>query len=220
MRKLELIKNGIFGENPVLRLVLGTCPVLAVSITAMGGVGMGIASTIVLIISNMLISSLRKVIPDTVRIPAYITIIAGAVTAIQMLVKAFVPVLDNLLGIYLPLIVVNCIILGRAEMFASKNTVVDSFFDALGMGLGFTAALFFMSSLRELVGSGTWFGLRIIPEAYTIGIMTLPPGGFLLYGCIIALLTALLAKRGKKLMVQNHCMNCQDCAGCEEVSKI
>lgn len=221
MKKLSLVKNGILDENPVLRLVLGTCPTLAITTSALNGVGMGLAATFVLIGSNIAISALRKVIPDKVRIPAYITLIAGFVTIVQMITEAFLPALYSALGIYLPLIVVNCIILGRAEMFASKNPVADSFFDAVGMGLGFTATLLVMGTVRELLGAGTWFGIRIIPEGYGIGILTMPPGGFFVFGMIMALLTAMLAKKGKKLdMSQNKCLGCEGCEACaQEESK-
>ena len=213
--KFKLIKNGILDENPVLRLVLGTCPTLAISVSVKAGLGMGLAATFVLICSNVVISALRKVIPDKVRIPAYITVIASFVTLVEMLMHAFLPALYASLGIYLSLIVVNCIILGRAEMFASKNPVADSFFDGLGMGLGFTAALLVTSAIRELSGYGTLMGLRIIPEAYTIPIMTSAPGGFFTFGLLIALLTALLARRGKKLLKnENNCLGCEGCSAC------
>lgn len=218
--KLKLVKNGLIDENPTLRLVLGTCPTLAISVSVLGALGMGIAATFVLICSNAAISAMRNIIPQRVRIPAYITIIAGFVTVIEMLMEAFLPSLYNTLGIYLSLIVVNCIILGRAEMFASKNPVVDSALDGLGMGLGFTLALFTMSTIREIIGSGTWMGLRLFPEQYAIGIMVKSPGGFFTFGCLIALLTALLAKRGKKLIKsENKCMGCPNCANCEEANK-
>ncbi len=218
--KLKLITNGIFNENPVLRLVLGTCATLAISTSVINGLGMGAAATFVLIGSNMVISALRKVIPDKVRIPAYITIIAGFVTVIQMLIRAFVPSLYDALGIFLPLIVVNCIILGRAEMFANKNTVIDSMCDGIGMGLGFTLTLFVMGTIRELLGKGTWCGLRVIPEQYTIGIITLPPGGFFVFGVVIALLTALLArKRPDKKEPLSECGNCGSCGLCAGAGK-
>ncbi|MEE1240100.1 MAG: electron transport complex subunit E, partial [Acutalibacteraceae bacterium] len=153
--------NGLIKENPVLRLVLGTCPTLAVTTAAINGIGMGLAATMVLVCSNVVISLLRNVIPDKVRIPAYITIIAGFVSVVQMLVKAFLPDIDKALGIYLPLIVVNCIILARAEMFASKNSVVPSILDGLGMGIGFTAVLTLMGAIRELLGAGTIFSLPV-----------------------------------------------------------
>ena len=153
--KLKILTNGFLNENPVLRLVLGTCPTLATSTMASNGIGMGLAATFVLLCSNVVISALRKVIPDQVRIPCYITVIAGFVSVVQMLVKAFVPALDASLGVYLPLIVVNCIILGRAEMFASKNGIVDSALDGIGMGIGFTITLTIMGTIREILGSGT-----------------------------------------------------------------
>ncbi len=219
-KKIKLITNGLFNENPVLRLVLGTCPTLAISVSATGGLGMGLAATFVLICSNMAISALRKVIPDKVRIPAYITIIAGFVTIIQMLIEAYSQALNDMLGIYLPLIVVNCIILGRAEMFASKNPVLDSALDGLGMGLGFTLTLTCMGVIRELIGAGTVFGARVFPEDFAVKIMTMSPGGFFTFGCMIALLTAVMQKRGKSLtMSQNKCLGCPDCANCEEVNK-
>ncbi|MEM5781482.1 MAG: electron transport complex subunit RsxE, partial [Lawsonibacter sp.] len=155
-RKMRILTNGILAENPVLRLVLGTCPTLAVTTMASNGIGMGLAATFVLLCSNIAISALRKIIPDQVRIPAYITLIAGFVSVVQMIVKAYVPSLDKALGVYLPLIVVNCIILGRAEMFASKNSVVDSALDGIGMGIGFTITLTIMGTIREILGSGTW----------------------------------------------------------------
>ena len=162
MKKTEILTNGLVKENPVLRLVLGTCPTLAVTTAAMNGIGMGLAATFVLICSNVVISACRKIIPDKVHIPAFITIIAGFVSVVQMLVKAYAPALDSALGVYLPLIVVNCIILGRAEMFACKNNVVDSALDGLGMGIGFTLTLFVMASIREILGAGTFFGIELI----------------------------------------------------------
>ena len=151
--KLKVFSNGLLKENPSLRLVLGTCPTLAVTTLAVNGLGMGLAATFVLVCSNIAISALRKIIPDKVRLPAYITVIATFVTVLQMLVKAFVPALDSALGIFLPLIVVNCIILGRAEMFASKNSIGLSALDGLGMGLGFTGTLVVMGSVREVLVS-------------------------------------------------------------------
>ena len=180
--------KGIVKENPVLCLVLGTCPALAVTTSASGAIGMGVAATLVLLCSNVAISLLRRVIPSTVRIPAYITLIAAFVTVVQMLVKAFAPAIDESLGIFLPLIVVNCIILGRAEMFASKNRVLPSALDALGMGVGFTAALLLMGMIRELFGAGTLFGVTVMPSFYTpITVFVLPAGGFFVFGLLIAL---------------------------------
>lgn len=180
--------KGIVKENPVLCLALGTCPTLAVTTSASGAIGMGVAATLVLLCSNVVISLLRNVIPKTVRIPAYITLIATFVTVVQMLVKAFAPDIDESLGIFLPLIVVNCIILGRAEMFASKNRVLPSALDALGMGVGFTAALLLMGMIRELFGAGTLFGVTVMPSFYTpITVFILPAGGFFVFGLLIAL---------------------------------
>lgn len=198
MNKLANLTKGIIKENPVLVLVLGTCPTLATSTQAQNAIGMGIAATVVLICSNMAISALRKIIPDMVRIPSYIVVIAGFVSVVQMLVKAYMPALDSALGIYLPLIVVNCIILGRAEMYASKNGVIDSAIDGLGMGIGFTFALLLMATIREICGAGTWFGMRIIPEGYQISIMTLAPGGFFVFGSLIALVAKLSKGRANQ----------------------
>lgn len=184
----KTLTNGILKENPVLRLVLGTCPTLAVTTMAENALGMGAAATFVLIGSNLVISLLRKIIPDKIRIPAYITVIAGFVTVVQMIVKAYAPEIDAQLGIYLPLITVNCIILARAEMFANKNTVLASVLDAVGMGIGFTAALLAMGCIRELVGNGTLFGTAVTQgHIEPMLIMILPPGGFFVFGILIAL---------------------------------
>ena len=211
--KLKILTNGILNENPVLRLVLGTCPTLATSTMASNGIGMGLAATFVLVCSNIVISALRKVIPDQVRIPCYITVIAGFVSVVQMLVKAFVPALDSALGVYLPLIVVNCIILGRAEMFASKNGVFDSALDGLGMGIGFTITLTLMATIREILGSGTWmsgldgilpflpkgFAIQVLPEAIDpFTIMTSAPGGFFIFGVLMAGATWLTTRPKKE----------------------
>ena len=188
MNKRQNLLKGIIKENPVLVLVLGTCPTLAVTTNVMSALGMGAAATVVLLCSNIVISALRKVIPDKVRIPCYIVLIAGFVTMVQMLVKAFAPALDEALGIYLPLIVVNCIILGRAEMFANKNKVIDSAIDAVGMGAGFTLALLLMATIREVLGNGTWLGIEIpILADNNISIMTMAPGGFLVFCILIAI---------------------------------
>ena len=196
--KLSILLDGIIKENPVMVLVLGTCPTLAVTTSVANGFGMGISAMAVLICSNFVISLLRKVIPDKVRIPCYIVLIAGFVTMVQFMLQAFVPSLYASLGLFIPLIVVNCIILGRAEMFASKNTVFDSVLDGIGMGLGFTLALVLMGTVREVLGSGTWLGMRIIPESIpTMGIMTLAPGGFLVYAVIMACVRHLTSVRHK-----------------------
>jgi len=196
--KLSILLDGIIKENPVMVLVLGTCPTLAVTTSVANGFGMGISAMAVLICSNFVISLLRKVIPDKVRIPCYIVLIAGFVTMVQFMLQAFVPSLYASLGLFIPLIVVNCIILGRAEMFASKNTVFDSILDGIGMGLGFTLALVLMGTVREVLGSGTWLGMRIIPESIpTMGVMTLAPGGFLVYAVIMACVRHLTTVRHK-----------------------
>ncbi len=214
MKKLRILLAGIIKENPVLVLILGTCPTLAVSTQASNAIGMGLAATVVLLCSNIAISALRKLIPDNVRIPCYIVLIAGFVTVVQMLVKAYAPELDESLGIFLPLIVVNCIILGRAEMFANKNTVLDSALDGIGMGLGFTLALLVMAIIREVLGSGTIFGVAIpFLENKTIAIMTLAPGGFFVYGCMIALINKL--SNGKAIKKKDFgCMGCPSAAAC------
>ena len=211
--KLKILTNGILAENPVLRLVLGTCPTLAVTTMASNGIGMGLAATFVLLCSNVVISALRKIIPDQVRIPAYISVIAGFVSVVQMLVKAFVPSLDASLGVYLPLIVVNCIILGRAEMFASKNNVLDSALDGIGMGIGFTITLTIMGSIREILGAGTWmagldgllpflpagFKIQILPASIDpFSLMTSAPGGFFVYGILMAAAVYLTTPKAPK----------------------
>ena len=194
-----VLTNGIIKENPVLRLVLGTCPTLAVTTAVSNAIGMGVAATVVLICSNIVISALRKIIPDKVHLPCYITIIATFVTVVQMVVKAYAPALDTALGVYLPLIVVNCIILGRAEMFACKNNVFASALDGVGMGIGFTLALILMASVRELIGNGSWMGITIIPESVDrLTIMTSAPGGFFTFGCLMALVVWFETKREKK----------------------
>ena len=213
MSKAQIFLKGLIKENPVLVLILGTCPTLAVSTNVMSALGMGAASTIVLLCSNIVISALRKVIPDKVRIPCYIVLIAGFVTMVQMLVKAFAPALDEALGIYLPLIVVNCIILGRAEMFANKNTVIDSAIDGLGMGIGFTLALFLMATIREVLGSGSWLGFSIpVLSDNNISIMTMAPGGFLVFGILIAIVNKISGgKNAKKSFGCAGCPSAQVC---------
>ncbi|MBQ0110684.1 MAG: electron transport complex subunit E [Oscillospiraceae bacterium] len=211
---LKTLKNGIIDENPTLRLVLGTCPTLAITTQAFNGIGMGLAATFVLVCSNIMVSLLRKVIPDKVRIPCYITIIASFVTVLQMIVKAFLPEIDKALGIYLPLIVVNCIILARAEMFAAKNTPIVAAVDGLGMGIGFTVVLTVMGMIRELLGAGTVFGLPVLSGVLPpMLIFILPPGGFFVFGVLIALANALSRKNGKKVKESFECDgNCAACA--------
>lgn len=219
MKKLRILIDGILKENPVLVLILGTCPTLAISTQASNAIGMGLAATAVLVLSNIAISALRKVIPDNVRIPCYIVLIAGFVTVVQMLVKAYAPALDESLGIYLPLIVVNCIILGRAEMFANKNTVWDSTLDGIGMGLGFTLALFVMAAIREILGSGTFFGNPIpVLIDNNISIMILAPGGFFVYGCMIAAVNKL--SNGKAIKKKEFgCMGCPSASACGKLAQ-
>ena len=214
MSKISTLTNGILKENPTLVLVLGTCPTLALTTQASNAIGMGIAATLVLLCSNMAISALRKVIPDNVRIPCYIVLIAGFVTVVQMLVEAYAYPLYKSLGIYLPLIVVNCIILGRAEMFASKNTVADSALDAIGMGIGFTLALLAMATIREIFGSGSWFGMSVPFFSETpITILAQAPGGFFVFGCLIALVNKVT--KGKAIKKKEFgCAGCPSAASC------
>ena len=215
---LHEFTKGIIKENPVLRLVLGTCATLAVTTAASNAIGMGLATTFVLVCSNAAISLLKKVIPDKVRIPAYITLIAGFVTIVQMLVKGFVPSLDKALGVFLPLIVVNCIILGRAEMFASKNAVLPSILDGLGMGVGFTATLLAMGIIRELLGAGTVFGIPILSGFMDpIIIFLLPPGGFFVFGLLIAI-AGKLSEEGKAPETMG-CASCPLAASCSKVQE-
>ncbi|MBR7081303.1 MAG: electron transport complex subunit E [Oscillospiraceae bacterium] len=216
-RKLNILANGIFKENPVLILILGCCSVLAISITVSGALGMGAALTFVLVGANVVISLLRKIIPDKVRIPCYIVVIATFVTIVEMVVEAFLPSLYEALGVFLALIVVNCIVLGRAEMFANKNTVADSFFDGLGMGIGYTVVIVAIAVFRELIGSGTIWGYRIIPEGYQIGIVKQTPGGFFCFGAAMALLVYFMNKKGKKFDPRIGCDGkCGNCGlGCK-----
>ena len=226
--KLLLTWRGVIKENPTFVLVLGMCPTLGTTTSAENGFGMGVATMAVLIMSNMVISLIKNFIPDKVRIPAYITIIAGFVTVVQMLVKAFAPTINNSLGIYLPLIVVNCIILGRAEMFARKNTVADSALDGLGMGLGFLVALLVMATFREVLGAGTIlsgmsdFGIEAIkiPLIYDLRIPMLAeaPGGFLVYGILIAIMNKLTEKKGGVKRKSFSCEGCPPNGTCNKTS--
>ena len=213
--KLKVFSNGLLKENPSLRLVLGTCPTLAVTTLAVNGLGMGLAAAFVLVCSNIAISALRKIIPDKVRLPAYITVIATFVTVLQMLVKAFVPALDSALGIFLPLIVVNCIILGRAEMFASKNSIGLSALDGLGMGLGFTGTLVVMGSVREVLGAGTLFGIQVMPAAVDpMTVFITPPGGFFVFGCLMALVIWIEIKTNNRKVRSIGCEGCPSASVC------
>ncbi len=216
-KNLSYFTNGLLKENPTLRLVLGTCPTLAITTAAINGIGMGLAATAVLVCSNIAISLLRNIIPDKVRIPAFITIIAGFVSVVQMLVKAFLPSIDKALGIYLPLIVVNCIILARAEMFASKNSVLPSALDGLGMGLGFTATLTLMGMIREFFGAGSIFGLTVTAKFIDpMIVFLLPPGGFFVFGVLVAASNAIAKKQGKKPVEHTGCANCPSRSACAE----
>jgi len=217
--KLMIILRGIIMENPVLILILGTCPTLATTTSVISAFSMGIAATIVLICSNAVISALRKVIPDSVRIPCYIVIIAAFVTAVQMLLQAYLLDIYNMLGVYLALIVVNCIILGRAEMFAKNNKVVDSIFDGIGMGLGFLVALVIIAAIREVFGNGSFAGIEIPFFSYIeIPILTKAPGGFLVYGIVIAVMNKLTEKKGGVKRKSFSCEGCPSSGHCNKAS--
>lgn len=195
MSNLKYFTNGLLKENPLFVLVLGTCPALAVTTAAMNGVGMGVATTFVLVCSNLLIALLKDLIPNKVRIVAFILIIASFVTIVDLVMKAFTPDLYKTLGIFIPLIVVNCIILGRAEAFAQKNSVTRSILDGLGMGIGFTLALTIMGGIREILGNGSFFDIRLVSqEAQTILLFILPPGAFLTFGYLIAIMNSVKRK--------------------------
>ena len=197
--KLKTFTNGIIKENPVLVLVLGTCPTIATSTSVLNALGMGLAATFVLLGSNIVISLLRNIIPNKVRIPCFIVVIAGFVTCVDLLLKAFVPALSSSLGVFIPLIVVNCIILGRAEGFASKNGVGASAVDGICQGIGYTVVLLILSAFRELLGAGTLLGIQVMPSSYVpAGMLTLPVGGFLCLGTLIAIMQWALARSEKK----------------------
>ena len=193
--KLSILTKGFFKENPTLILVLGCCPTLAVTTSVTNALGMGAATTFVLLMSNMLISALKNVIPDKVRIPSYIVIIATFVSMIDLLIQGFLPSLSASLGVFIPLIVVNCIVLGRAEAFANKNTVFDSLLDGLGMGIGFTIALTLIGAIREILGSGSIMGFQFIPAEYHILIFVLAPGAFLVFGFVMAAVRFIVNKK-------------------------
>ncbi len=216
---LMVLLKGLVRENPVFVLVLGTCPTLATTSTIIGAISMGLAATAVLMCSNGVVSLLRKLIPDTVRIPCYIVIIAAFVTLVQMFMHAYLPGLYDLLGVYLALITVNCIVLGRAEMYASKNSVGKSVLDGLGMGLGFTLALLLMSLVRETFGAGTFCGMEIpFLKNHTIGVLTKAPGGLLVYGLLIFAMSVITGGKapGKKSFSCEGCPAKHNCLSCEE----
>ena len=197
MKELRRIfMNGIIDENPTFRMVLGMCPTLAITTAVFNGIGMGLATTAVLVCSNLFISLLRKAIPDQIRIPAFIVVIATFVTIVQLVIKAFLPALDAALGMFIPLIVVNCIIFGRAEAFAFKNKPLASIADGLGMGLGFTCAITMICAVRELFGAGTLLGVQVMPAGYMpMDLLVKPAGGFIVFGLMMALMNKLLPKK-------------------------
>jgi len=221
---VERLYNGIIKENPTFVLMLGMCPTLAVTSSAVNGIGMGLSTTVVLVMSNLLISMFRKVIPNGVRMPAYIVVVASLVTIVQFVMQAYTPSLSASLGVYIPLIVVNCIILGRAESYASKNPIAPSIFDGLGMGLGFTVGLTAIGIVREVIGTGAIFGQQILPLAdaaagkggyVPVTIFILPPGAFLVLAFLVALQNKVrnnAAKKGKKVVESAGCG--EGCASC------
>ena len=216
----ERIYNGVIKENPTLVLMLGMCPTLAVTTSCTNGFGMGVSTLVVLVMSNLVISALRKVIPDDVRLPAYIVIVASLVTVVELLMEAYVPDIYDALGIYIPLIVVNCIILGRAEAYASKNPPLLSAMDGLGMGLGFTISLSVIGLIRELLGAGTVFGMQVMPSAYKpIAIFIKAPGAFLVLAVLVIIMNSLKIKNRANAMVQGCDGCCATCAHAKEEGK-
>ena len=210
---VERLYNGVIKENPTLVLMLGMCPTLAVSTKAINGIGMGISTTAVLILSNLVISALRKAIPNQVRLPAYIVIVASLVTVTELLMEAYTPAVYEALGLYIPLIVVNCIILGRAEAYANKNSIGLSVLDGLGMGIGFTLALTLAGAVREILGDGTCFGAQVLPGTVEpIKLFTQPPGAFLVIALFIAIMNAIGIKTRQRKLVESGCDGC--CAAC------
>ena len=217
--KLMILLRGIIMENPILILILGTCPTLATTTSVVSAFSMGLAATVVLVCSNIVISALRKVIPDTVRIPCYIVIIATFVTLVQMLLHAYLPDIYKMLGVYLALIVVNCIILGRAEMYARKNNVLNSALDGIGMGIGFLVALVLMATLREVFGNASFAGIEIpFLQPYKISVLVQAPGGFFVYGILIALMNCLTAKSGGVKRKSFSCEGCPSGGHCDRSS--
>lgn len=214
---LERIKNGLLTENPVFVLMLGMCPTLAVTTSAINGFGMGVSSLVVLAVSNLVISLLRKIIPDEVRLPAFIVVVASFVTVVELLMEAYIPSLYAALGIYIPLIVVNCIILGRAEAYASKNPPIVSLFDGIGMGLGFTVALTIIGAIRELLGNGSIFGLEI-PGYEPMAFFVRAPGAFLVLAVLVAIMNAVGIKNRANKMTEGCDGCCASCAssGCDK----
>lgn len=220
---MERLFNGIIKENPTFVLMLGMCPTLAVTTSAMNGMGMGLTTTVVLIMSNMLISMLRKMIPDSVRMPAYIVVVASFVTVVQFVLQAYIPSLYDTLGIYIPLIVVNCIILGRAESYASKNSVGLSIFDGMGMGLGFTVGLTLIGTFREFIGNGSIFNANIMPSSYEPAtIFVLAPGAFFVLAMLTAIQNKLKAPSATNVEGKEDTIacggNCSNCHGADCVA--
>ena len=214
----ERLFNGIIKENPTFVMMLGMCPTLAVTTSCINGIGMGLTTTVVLALSNVFISMLRKIIPNKARVPAFIVVVASFVTMVQFLLEAYLPSLNASLGIYIPLIVVNCIILGRAEAFASKNTVLYSAVDGVGMGVGFTAALLLMGGIRELLGAGSIAGFTVFPEAIPpMTIFVLAPGGFFVFGILIALANKVAERNGKPKAELKGCSACPMASTCSLV---
>ena len=223
-KNVERLYNGIIKENPTFVMMLGMCPTLAVTSSAINAIGMGLSTAVVLTLSNMMISALRNIIPDRVRIPGFIVVVASFVTIVQLLLKAYLPALDSALGVYIPLIVVNCIILGRAEAYASKATPILAACDGIGMGLGFTIALTLIALFRELIGAGTIFGFQVMPSAYQpIAIFVRAPGAFIVLGTLIAILNGLNIKNAANKKVEGcdgDCCSCgSSCADRKEESK-
>lgn len=215
----SIFLNGIISENPTFRLLLGNCPSLAITTLAKNGVGMGLAATFVLVGSNLVISLLRKIIPDKVRIPAFVVVIASFTTIVELLMAAFLPELDKQLGIFIPLIVVNCIIFARAEMFAQKNPPVESFMDGIGMGTGFTIAITIIGSVREILGSGTWMGIPVTVNLFDPAtFFILPPGGFLIMGLLIALFNKVFSVKKPKTIEEKEVGCAVGCPGCAKAS--
>lgn len=221
----ERLQNGIIKENPTFVMMLGMCPTLAVTSSAINAIGMGLSTTVVLVLSNMLISALRKIIPDRVRIPAFIVVVASFVTIVQLLLQAYLPALNKALGVYIPLIVVNCIILGRAEAYASKNPVILSALDGVGMGLGFTIGLTLIGIFREILGSGAVFGFEFIPDSFHIAMFVMAPGAFFVLAGLTAIQNKLkmpCATNTPEAEDASCSGNCASCAGkteaCDKVS--
>lgn len=216
MSYMKEFTKGLIKENPNLVMLLGMCPTLAVTAVAANGLGMGLTTTFVLVCSNLVISLLKRVIPSTVRLPCFIVIIAGFVTLVSLMLDAFLPSLAESLGVFLSLITVNCIILGRAEMFACKNKVLPSVLDGLGMGLGFTGSLLIIGSIREILGTGEWFGMKILPDfVEPMTLFILPAGGFFTLGCVIAIVGKLTKKKPKEI----GCDGCPSRGSCKKAVK-